>query len=304
MNPEVATGFRKAAKYLSMGGRLLLAQRVLRRCFRHARGVASVNDFDGDMKIDLDLSEHMQRRIFWMDYYNREIVALLKSVLSSGMVMVDVGANIGEVTLVAAKIVGHTGQVIAFEPMEEIAASLERNVRCNHLKQVVIARLGLADTISTASIYESCGQGEAGEENRGLGSLYGGSSTNLPAQIIQLTTLDAYFRDHPVRRLDVIKIDIEGAELPCLKGAAHTLRKFQPALIIEIQEQTSTMAGYRPEEILDYLEPFGYTFQAIGKNGRLTPIGRATLSSYQNVLCTPVANPARTKLPNENLASS
>ncbi|WP_161805594.1 FkbM family methyltransferase [Frateuria defendens] len=289
-NPKLMLTLRKAAKRLSLGGRVLLAQRLLRRCFRNAKGIAHIDDFDGDLTIDLRLSEHMQRRMFWMGYYNREIVALLKGILHPGMVMIDVGANIGEITLVAAKLAGSTGRVIAFEPVSDIAASLEQSVARNRLKQVTVARLGLSDTNGTAPLYASCGQGRADDENYGLGTLYGGSETDNPLQTIQLTTLDAYLHEHAISRLDIVKIDIEGAELPCLKGAGHTLSRYKPLLIIEIQEQTSVIAGYRQSDILDYLETFGYAFHAIGRNGRLTPLDARHLSAYQNVLCTPAGN--------------
>jgi FkbM family methyltransferase len=280
--------FRDAAKLLSMGGNLPWAQSLLRRCFRHARTELQITDFDGDMRINLRLSEHMQRRIFWMDYYNQDIVALLKKIVQPGMTLIDVGANIGEITLVAAKLVGSSGKVIAFEPMTDIALSLERNVENNHLDQVVIARLGLADTISTAPIYASCGQGQVGDEHQGLGSLYGGTSgDHPPVDSIQLTTLDVYLQSHPTRSLDIIKIDIEGAELPCLKGAARTLELHRPFLIIEVQEQTSRIAGYHQEDILDYLRPLDYTFHTIGRHGKLTPIRNGKLDAYQNVLCVP-----------------
>ncbi|HIG47912.1 MAG TPA: phosphoglycerate mutase (2,3-diphosphoglycerate-independent), partial [candidate division Zixibacteria bacterium] len=68
--------------------------------------VFTVPDFDGTYLVRLRLSEHMQRRIFWMGYYSTDIVALLKMTLRPGMVVVDVGANIGEIAMVAARCVG------------------------------------------------------------------------------------------------------------------------------------------------------------------------------------------------------
>jgi hypothetical protein len=116
-NLQLILAIRKAANRASLGGRVLLIQRTLRRLFRHAHGTARIHDFDGDLTIDLSLSEHMQRRLFWMGYYNREIVALLDRIVRPRMVFIDVGANIGEITLVAAKRVGTSGRVISFEPL-------------------------------------------------------------------------------------------------------------------------------------------------------------------------------------------
>lgn len=86
-------------------------------------------------------------------------------------------------------------------------------------------------------------------------------------------------------RIDVIKIDIEGSELPCLLGGLRTLERFKPKLIIEVQDSTARMAGYESRDILDFLSPLGYSFFSIGNGGRLLRIGPDGLASFQNVLC-------------------
>ncbi|WP_315808894.1 FkbM family methyltransferase [Pseudomonas sp. C9-3] len=252
-----------------------------------------IDDFDGIFQVRLDLAEHMQRRIFWVGYYNREIVALLDRLIKPGMVFLDVGANIGEITLVAAKRTREFGRVISFEPMSSIASQLEEHLRRNSLSWVSVARVGLSDHTGEANIYDACANEDANEPNHGLGSLYAAKADAKPVQTIQLMTLDEYLRAHPVERLDIIKIDIEGAELPCLKGAQETLSQFKPQIIIELQVETSRAAGYEQTDILNLLEEFGYGFQNIGKNGVLTKLDRNNLQEFQNVLCTPIAGAAQ-----------
>lgn len=278
---------RDIGNALSFGGRLPLAQSLLRRAFRHADGRYSINDFDGNLLIDLRLSEHMQRRIFWMGYYNKEVVALLDKLVQSGMVVLDVGANIGEISLVCAKRVGPAGSVISFEPIDEIADELQKNVDRNQLQQVTVVRAGLSDKAATqVPIYASCGQRSQGDEHGGLGSLYGENAEDAPVQFIEVTTLDAYLAQSSVTKVDIIKVDIEGAELPFLRGAEHTLRTHRPYLIIEVQDISAAAAGYTASDILDYLSSLSYTFECIGRNGRLAPLTVSGLSEYQNVLCT------------------
>jgi len=134
-------------------------------------------------------------------------------------------------------------------------------------------------------IYSSCGQGEGGELNGGLASLYGDPERDPVIQYISVTTLDGYLERAPLSRIDVIKIDIEGAELPCLLGAIATLSKFKPILIIEIQRCSANAAGYLPTDIFGFLKPLGYDFFRIGKGGRLAPLGAEQLLDYQNVAC-------------------
>ncbi len=90
-------------KYIP-GAILIINQ--LRKFFARNQDCVTVTDYDGDMTATLCLNEHMQSQIFWYGYYSRDIVLLLDKTLKPGMVAVDVGANIGEITMAAAKRVG------------------------------------------------------------------------------------------------------------------------------------------------------------------------------------------------------
>lgn len=261
---------------------------ILRRIFRHAKGIVQVSDFDGDLSIQLELSEHMQRRIFWMGYYSEGIAKQLIQILKPGMTVLDIGANIGEITLLAAKHVGQQGQVFSFEPIDAIASQLATHVQMNFLHQVSIESYALSDSnVGGTPIYASCGQ-ESTDPNVGLGSLYGGESGETPLQYIQTLTLDSWLKEHPnIQNIDLIKIDIEGAELACLHGARECLKKYRPRIIIEIQDFSASKAGYKSQDILDFLSSYGYMFQTITANGSLTPLTPSNLVDYQNVLCTP-----------------
>lgn len=287
----IATALRTLGNALSLNGRFFIPQAILRRCFRHAHGTYRVDDFDGDLSINLRLSEHMERRIFWMGYYSQDVISLLDRLLTANMVVIDVGANIGEISLVAAKRVGSAGRVIAFEPMDEVADELQSSITRNGMDNIHLVRLGLSDQDrEDVPIYRSCGQGESDDEHRGLGSLYGGVIELVPSQFITLTTLDSYLARCPLERVDIIKVDIEGAELPCLRGAEQTLRTYRPHLIIEVQTSSSAAAGYAPSDILGFLSGLGYSFAAIGSKGRLSPLHADMLADFQNVLCTPTAH--------------
>jgi FkbM family methyltransferase len=285
MRSEIALALRKWAMRSSFDGRFPVAQRILRRVFSGAKGIARVDDFDGSLSIDLRLSEHMQSRIFWVGYYSREIVNVLNKILREGMVVVDVGANIGEITMVASKRVGSSGRVLAFEPVARNLLELNKNIRENALRNVTIIESGLSDYEGEVHIYHSCGQGAENDEHFGLNSIYVGSGEGIPIQSIPLTTLDRFLQSRPQDRIDVVKIDIEGAELACLKGSEQTLRSFRPYLIIEVQRTSSAAGGYEQSDILNFLSPLGYSFFRISSGGKLSAVQAGSLSEYQNVLC-------------------
>lgn len=276
---------RSVGNTLSLGGRLRLPQSILRRAFRMVPYEITVPDFDGAYRMRLRLSEHMQRRIFWMGFYSADIVALLKNVLTPGMVVVDVGANIGEVTLVSAQCVGNAGSVIAFEPVNVIANRLAEHVRINDLEQVVIIRDALGEAVKKrVPIYASCGQ-DVSDEHQGLASLYGEGEDQEPIEFVNITTLDETVASLCLSRVDLIKIDIEGGELACLQGAENVLRRFRPMLVVEVQAFSARQAGWDVSELFQYLHGLGYEFFTIGPRGRLTELELEILADFQNVFC-------------------
>lgn len=285
MSPEFLCHLRRISQRFPLGKKQLILPRIMRSLFHKAKGQVTVDDFDGAYRIGLDLAEHMQRRIFWVGYYSREVVYLLETLIRPGMVIFDVGANIGEITLVAAKRTTSSGKVVAFEPVNAIADRLDEHVRENALAWVETHRLGLSNRQGEANIYASCNQWKSTEPHRGLGSLYPGGENVSPLQSIQLTTLDRFVRNNPPKRLDIIKLDIEGAELPCLEGAKATLERFKPMLIIEVQADTSKAAGYEQSAILEFLAERGYRFLRIGHQGALEEVDQYSLDPYQNILC-------------------
>lgn len=286
------TALRQMGNSLRFGERPGVAQSALRRLFRHLRGRQIIDDFDGRFTVSLDLAEHMQRRMFWMGYYNIHLVSFLDRIIEPGMTVIDVGANIGEISLVCANRVGPGGCVIAIEPIAGIADQLQRNVQDNGLQETVqVHRQGLAAQAGQLPIYASCGQTDGVEFNQGLGSLYGNASVDRFVGVADITTLEDVAQRVGLTRLDLLKIDIEGGELPCLQGGLNIVRRFLPVIAVEVQEQACVAAGYQSRDILAFLQPLGYRFHRLEAQGRLVRIEIADLRDYQDVIC--IAGPLR-----------
>lgn len=264
-------------------------RRIARHLFTRVRGHTTISNFDNSYVLTLDLREHMQSRIFWLGYYNLDIVAVLNNVLKAGMTVIDVGANIGEISMVSAKRVGPVGRVIAFEPLHTIADSLERNIANNNLSCISVIRHGASDHTGDARIYLK--PNTIGDEapNTGLGTLYPqeAESVDNSAEWIKLARLDDLPEIRSLDRIDLIKIDIEGAELACLRGARNTIEQHRPILIVEVQRDSCERAGYDQNDILVLLTEFGYNFYRIGRHGKASMISIDDLEDFQNVLCVP-----------------
>lgn len=264
-----------------------LAERIRER---HAHGARMmvIEDFDGGGKFRVNLADHIGSHIYWFGSYNLDLAKVLDRVLSPGMVVMDAGANVGEVALMAAHRVAPTGQVFAFEPLSTIRRELQSNLALNPDAPIDVIPQGLSDIARTATVYGNEVSDDAGAVNHGLASLYPQvSGTRHAAETISLTTLDLWASENNPKRIDLIKIDVEGEELSVLKGASEALHNYRPHLVVEVQRDTCEAAGYTPADILIFLKALNYRFFRIRRRGRLRRIEVDDLSRFQNVLCVP-----------------
>jgi FkbM family methyltransferase len=172
--------------------------------------------------------EVMNKALFLYGIFEISETRLVQSFLRPGMTFVDVGANIGYYTLVAAQLVGPEGAVHAFEPNIEVADRLERNVRLNGLANTRVYRQAMAGRTGEVSFYAS-----AVNENSGISSIFPGSGLGV-AKIVPAVSLDDFSVGLSGRRIDLLKMDIEGAELQVIEGGRRVLETTNaPALLFE-----------------------------------------------------------------------
>ncbi|RAL21181.1 FkbM family methyltransferase [Lujinxingia litoralis] len=283
-------------RQLRRASRFLYQHRGLSRLSDSARRVAAnfplqidLDDFDGDLHFRLHLDEHMGSQIFWRGSYSEPQTRLLTHLLKPHHTFIDIGANHGEFTLVAAKHLSQ-GRVFAFEPGDVIFPRLAHNVEANGFDNVTLVNLGLSDSPGSATFYEAETRANDGTYNRGVASLYPDEKRSRPSHTIELTTLDAFVEEHDLERLDLIKIDVEGAELAALQGAHQTLTRFRPHIIFELSQVTCQNAGYPMTRLLDELSAYGYVFLRIDDDRpgfALRALDATRLGLFQNVLAVP-----------------
>lgn len=157
--------------------------------------------------------------------------------LRPGMVFYDAGANIGLFTLAAARLVGETGKVFSFEPDAETAVRLRNNVSYNGFAWVSVIEAALwsrggeiSFAPADASVSPDHGTGRIGE--------IAGSHTVT----VLATTLDDFCREHAAP--DLLKCDVEGAEVELLRGATNLLRYHRPAIICELHSSQCEIGVY------------------------------------------------------------
>lgn len=235
------------------------------------------------LRMKLDLTDHVQRDIFY-GIYEKDVFAVFNRYLKPGAVFVDCGANVGLFTLVAARAVGMTGKVHAFEPNPKMFEALRYNIQLNKLSNILINQIGLSDTnLKSQSFFIT--DDSAYSRNHGAGSLRQTTEKLKPADFsVDVATLDDYFKNHSALPT-LIKIDTEGSELPILRGGRAVIEQARPVIIIEIGDWTSRAFDYTPADIVSYFEQLSYKLFAIVDYGRLAQYSLDI--PFANVLCLP-----------------
>jgi FkbM family methyltransferase len=253
-----------------------ISEAIRRRVARGAamqpeKGSVWIDDFCGDLRFCCDLSEHMGSQIFFRGSYSGGQLVVLRRLLSPDAVFVDAGANQGEFTVCAAGRLPD-GHVFAFEPVPAVRERLERNVAGNGFGNVTICPVGLSDeNQDDVPIYGADSAFSDGTQHMGLPTLFDVSGRSSPLAQITLRRLDEELPEG--QRVDVMKVDVEGAELAVLKGAAQTIQREKPTIIFEANAETCEAAGYSVEALFEWLERHGYDQKVIGPAGELTPLG-------------------------------
>ncbi|MCW5734323.1 MAG: FkbM family methyltransferase [Enhydrobacter sp.] len=187
--------------------------------------------------------------------YEPNEFALLDRVLKPGMVFVDVGANDGLYTLFAARRVGPSGKVLAFEPSTRERINLERNIERNELRNVTVLPVALG---------RSCGLAElrlAQSSHAGHNTLGRFANDGVKAEgteQVQLQTLDSLAAERRLGRIDVMKIDVEGAEASVIEGARKVLTATRPLIVLEISDKALRGQGSDAEQLIATLREMNY----------------------------------------------
>jgi len=172
--------------------------------------------------------EMMNQSLFLYGSFEIAETRLIQSLLRPGMTFLDIGANIGYYTVIGARLVGPSGKVHCFEPHPEIRARLQDNIARNGFQNVVVHGEAVAENSGTVSFFVS-----AYDENQGVSSILPGSGRR-ESQPVPSVSLDDFVAGLGPGGVDLIKMDIEGAEVQVISGGQRTLSANDaPAIIFE-----------------------------------------------------------------------
>ncbi len=221
-------------------------------------GIIMIDVQGSKMHIDLRDTGVAPFLLEW-GFYEKYETEFFKRLIKKGMVVVDIGANIGYYTLLAARLVGEEGKVFAFEPEPYNYRLLCKNIEVNGYRNVIPKRKAVfSKTVKTELFLD--------KRNLGGHSLSEANVDNGTSITIEATSLDDYFKntDH---KIDVIKIDVQGSEMKVFEGMANTINQNDHVKIItEFWPRGLQNSGSSPTGFLNKLIDFGFTLYQIGQN--------------------------------------
>lgn len=221
--------------------------------------------------------------IYYRGFSEPDTADFFHRFLRSGMVMFDVGAHIGEYTLLAAKLVGESGQVHAFEPQSLLFPILSANVEMNGLNSVVLNRVAVSDRVGTVEFQVL--------DEPTMSSIRKPSTIEQSAKIVSVacTSLDTYWSERS-RKIDLIKVDVEGAEKFVFQGAEKLLSlpaTTAPTWIFEYAPNSYADFNYQPQDLLDLLKQHGYEICQYCKAGQINDFNpNSQLKDIVNLIAT------------------
>src|SRR3954451_925654 len=208
---------------------------------------------------DLDLSEGIDLGIYLGNFYERHTRSALSKLVSPGSLVLDIGANIGAHTLHLAHLVGPRGRVLAFEPTEFAFRKLRRNIDLN---PSLVSRVQLFHCFLTANDGVSVPNGiysswplslEEGLHAKHLGR-------EMTTEMAQARSVDSILAEHADRKVQLVKLDVDGFECDVLRGATSLLRDTSPIFVMELAPYVLEERGASLDQLLSYFVPNGYAF--------------------------------------------
>jgi FkbM family methyltransferase len=213
----------------------------------------------------LDLSDPAERLTYFIArYHDLPSQLFLREMVLRGETFVDIGANIGMMTLLGAGLVGVSGRVYAFEPNPQMFKRLQADVDFNELRHVTPRPVGLGDSpgeLVLRVLAENSSLGTFAPVD-GKGHLPITGEHRVPVRIGDEELADA--PDQPM----VMKIDVEGFECHVLRGLDRTLRSRRPVVMTEALPWILERAGSSIGELFRMMQGYGYRGYELGKTRR------------------------------------
>jgi len=208
----------------------------------------------------LDPCSHFGLTLLQDGRYEDALTSTFELHLREGSVFVDVGANEGYFSIVASKLVGSRGRVIAVEPQSRLRSVLEKNVSLNRASNIQLHQVAISNVNGTVEMFL------APDTITGATSLSKTRKYPVPRETVTTLTLRQLLDNNGVRTADLMKMDIEGHEYEAILGSPEVFRsKLVRNLALELHPSILKQRGKDPGEIAEFLRSAGYNITSFDK---------------------------------------
>ncbi len=251
-------------EYLRIIGSLFL---VIIRKFPNLRINNIIRKVNG-VNFNFDFKFGAVIRGMYLRFFSADIVNTMLKYIKKGSTFIDIGANIGYITAIGAGCVGKKGQVHSFEPVPLYFNKLIQLKLINKNYKIYINNFALGERESNAEIYTS-------RKNPGWNTMISGwiDPDDLKNKIkIKVKRLDKYLFEKKINNISLIKIDVEGFEIPVLKGMTKFFEENKdslPPIILEVIPSTYSLLGNKLEDLENLLKKFSYIAYSIDEKKKI-----------------------------------
>lgn len=210
------------------------------------------------VSLRLNPEDIIGREILIQNVWEPEVWRAISDSAPPGGVFLDVGSHIGYDTLKGSVRVGPTGKVIAFEPNPRTLNELRANIAASHAINVTVEPIACTDKEQMVRLYDSTSEGNSGASSLSMANADEARKGSLPSYVVRGRPIDAVVRELGLKRLDVIKVDVEGAEYLVLRGARETLQRFHPKIVMEVVPFQLANMNATVEELVLFLKELDY----------------------------------------------
>lgn len=226
-------------------------------------------------KMRLDLRRDLDRSTYFLGrYYDLPNQLVLDAILQEGDTFIDGGANTGMMTLHAARRLGATGRVLAFEPIPDNCRLIERAISDNSLSQVTIVDKALGARPERLTLNMLGG-------DTIMSTLRSVPTTTAEQRTLEIDVIrgDDYLRDRDLGPL-LIKLDLEGWEYQALQGLSETVARYRPPILVEIEPKYLRETGIDETVLHDWFISRRYRPFVVGAERSGLGAARLRLASY------------------------
>ena len=219
----------------------------------------------GEAIVVLNPNDPVVSGALYFGVYEKAETHFFESACRSGMTFLDVGANIGYYTALAARAVGPNGKVVALEPDPESYSYLEKTIDANSVGNVKSFRIAASNAPANLPLFIS-------KDNRGDNRLYA-SADKRPQIEVEARPVDELLTENNISTVDLIKIDVQGYEPKVIAGLSETIaRSPNLTILTEFWPKGITEAGGEAKTFLDDLRTLGLTLYELRSDGNLSEL--------------------------------